>query len=73
MLELGSTRLASLEERSTDQVQRRVCAYGAEMGRYLTEVRRAAWLKKPVPMRGRPGWFEAVVPREAIPDGWTLP
>ena len=43
------------------------------MGRYLTEVRRAAWLKKPVPMRGRPGWFEAVVPREALPDGWTLP
>ena len=73
ILELGSTRLASLNERSTDPVQRAVCAYGIDMGRYLTEVKRAAWLREPVPMRGRPGLFEAVVPRSAIPEGWTLP
>ena len=73
ILELGSTRLASLNERSTDPVQRAVCAYGIDRGRYLTEVKRAAWLREPVLMRGRPGLFEAVVPRSAIPEGWTLP
>ena len=73
VLELGETRLASLEERSTTPVERGACAYGSDMGRYLTEVRRTAWLKEPVPMRGKPGLFKAEVPRSAIPSGWALP
>ena len=73
MVELGETRLASLEERSTDAVQRAVCASGAAMGRYLTPIERVQWLKQPVQTRGSPGIFEATIPRDALPDGWTLP
>ena len=74
ILELGSTRLASLEERCTEDVEGAVCAYGADMGRYLTSVVRSEWLREPVRnVRGRPGLFQVTVPRSAIPDGWTLP
>ena len=73
ILELGETRLADLEERETDKVQRAVCAYGGDMGRYLTYVKRSAWLEAPVKMKGRPGIWKAVVPRAAIPEGWDLP
>ena len=73
VLELGATRLASLEERSTDEVQRACCAHGADMGRYLTEVVRSEWLLRPTKARGFPGLKTATVPRESIPEGWVLP
>ena len=73
ILELGPTRLAPLEERSTDAVQRACCAYGGDMGKYLTTVVRAEWLAQPIKMRGFPGLKEVTVPRVAIPDGWEVP
>ena len=41
------------------------------MGRYLTEVRRVAWLLEPVPTGGRPGLFTATVPKAVLPAGWV--
>ena len=70
ILELGSTRLASLDERSTPEVQSGACALGADMGRYLTTVRRSAFLSAPVPMPGKPGLFRATVPLSSLPEGW---
>mmetsp|Transcript_26015 Transcript_26015/g.83525 ORF Transcript_26015/g.83525 Transcript_26015/m.83525 type:complete len:140 (+) Transcript_26015:142-561(+) len=72
LLELGDTRLASLEERSAAEVQSAACALGSDMGRFLTEVKRASFLKAPVAMRGQPGMFSATVPRAALPDGWEV-
>ena len=48
-------------------MQSAACATGGAMGRYLTEVRRATWLKEHVPFRGQPGLFEASVPRACLP------
>ena len=70
VLELGETRLADEAQRSTDEVQSAACALGGDMGRYLTEVKRAAWLKQPVPCRGQPGLFRANVPKEVVPEGF---
>ena len=43
------------------------------MGKHLTTVVRAAWLREAVPaVRGRPGLWETTVPRSVIPDGWSL-
>ena len=72
VLELGTTRLAEDAERATDEVQSAACALGGDMGRYLTEVRRVAWLREPVRMRGKPGLFSASVPRGLLPDGWDV-
>ena len=68
LLELGPTNLASLEERSEVAIESAACAYGGDMGRYLTKVRRAVWLDEPVPMKGRPGLFKVQVPVSALPD-----
>lgn len=71
VLELGATRLAADEaERCDVAIETAVCAYGGEMGRYLTEVVSAEWLREPVPMRGRPGMWRTKVPERVIPEGW---
>ena len=69
-LELGETTLSTLEERSTPAAEARCCAYGADSGRYLTEVRRIEWLREPVNMKGRPGLFRATVPAAALPEAF---
>ena len=33
------------------------------MGRYLTTMKNARFLDAPVPTRGRPGFFDAAIPR----------
>ena len=74
VLEIGETRLEeSLVARSTPAVQRSACATGADMGRYLTEVKAAAYLTRPVPMRGRPGVFDVDVPEASLPPPAALP
>ena len=70
VLELGATRLEPLEARATPEVESGACAYGADMGRYLTEVRRASWLREPVGVRGQPGLWQAAVPEASLPEGW---
>uniref|UniRef100_A0A7S1BMC9 Uncharacterized protein n=2 Tax=Corethron hystrix TaxID=216773 RepID=A0A7S1BMC9_9STRA len=71
ILEIGSTRATTLEERSDPAFERRVGAFGADSGAMATEVRRAAWLKKPVRVPGKGGVWKAKVDRSVIPDGWT--
>ena len=73
ILELGATELLDREARCAHDVEHGACAYGDDMGRYVTQVVRAEWLRKPVPMRGRPGLFQAEVPETALPEGWEGP
>lgn len=68
IVELGPTRISTLDERSEPDIEHACCAYGADAGRYLTEVKAAHWLTRPVPMSGRPGIFDITVPRSALPE-----
>ena len=68
VLEMGGTVYEeSLAARSSPAIQRRACATGADMGRYLTEVKSAQWLTRPIPMRGKPGVFDVEVPESVLP------
>ena len=70
VLELGETVLLDAAERRERRIEEGACAYGDDMGKYVTTVRRAAFLREPVAMRGQPGIFRAPVPLSAIPDGF---
>ena len=71
LVTLGETRLVEPEAaRCTPEIERRCCATGGAMGRYLTDVVSAEWLRRPVPMRGRPGLWDVAVPKDALPEGW---
>ena len=67
---LGETRLVEPEAaRCTPEIERRCCATGGAMGRYLTDVVRTEWLQQPVQARGRPGMFDVRVPEASLPEG----
>ena len=76
VLELGETTLSTLEERNEPEVVNACCAYGADAGRYQTEIVEAYWLDKPVPMKGQPGLWRAKVPVKSLPavvrDRWGV-
>jgi len=70
LVTLGATRLVEPEAaRSTPEIERRCCATGGAMGRYLTDVVHTEWLRTPVPGRGRPGLFDVRVPEGSLPKG----
>jgi magnesium-dependent phosphatase 1 len=73
IVELGRTYETTLEERSDPDFQRRVAAYGADSGRIVTEIKRAAYLKKPIKHSGQPGVFKVAIDPELLPDGWFVP
>jgi len=70
ILEIGETEL--LEEqhsREAPEVELGAVATGAAMGKYLTTVKSARWLKPPgLEMRGFPGVSRIQLPVELIPD-----
>ena len=72
VLELGETTLSTLEERNEPEVVNACCAYGADAGRYQTEIVEAYWLDKPVPMKGQPGLHRKSVcsPRVSPSPSW---
>ena len=72
ILELGRTIETTLSERSNPEFERRVAAFGTDSGRLATEIRRVAYLKKPIKMKGEPGIFKVRIDEEVIPDGWDL-
>jgi hypothetical protein len=72
ILELGRTFETSLTERSKPEFERRVAALGADSGRLATEIKRVAYLKKPIKMKGEPGVFKVRLDEDVIPDGWEL-
>jgi magnesium-dependent phosphatase 1 len=74
ILELGKTYDTTTEaERSTPQIQRQICAYGSDSGRRLTEIKRVAYLKRPIPLAAQGGVFHVPMDPSLVPDGWTLP
>ena len=70
IVELGETYETTLEQRSEPDFQRSVGAFGEDSGMRATEIRRVAYLKRPVKVSGRGGVFHAKVPKDVIPDGW---
>ena len=71
ILEIGRTFETTVEERSNPEFQRKVCAFGEDSGKIVTEIRRVEYLKRPLRVSGRGGVFKADVPRDALPDGWV--
>ena len=70
LVTLGETRLVEPEAaRCTPEIERRCCATGGAMGRYLTDVVKTKWLAQPVPGRGKPGMFDVRVPEGSLPQG----
>lgn len=72
ILELGRTYESTVQERSTPEVQRRVTAFGADSGKMVTEIKRVAYLKRPVKISGKGGVFKATIPSSVLPNGWQL-
>lgn len=73
IVEIGKTYETTLEERSDPEFQRNVGAYGADSGKMVTEIKRAAYLKKPVKVQGAGGVFKVQIDPDVIPDGWRVP
>jgi hypothetical protein len=69
--EVGKTYELSLRERSDPAVEEQIVAYGADSGYMATEIRRVAYLKRPVPCRGQGGIFTVDIDPAILPDGWT--
>ncbi|KAH8057797.1 hypothetical protein JL722_6336 [Aureococcus anophagefferens] len=64
LVDVGETVLVDdVAERSLLAVETGAVATGAAMGRYLTTMKNARFLDAPVPTRGRPGFFDAAIPR----------
>ena len=64
LVDVGETVLVDdVGERSAIAVETGAVATGAAMGRYLTTMKNARFLDAPVPTRGRPGFFDAAIPR----------
>lgn len=72
--ELGNTYETTIEQRSDPVFQRRVAAFGADSGRMVTEIKKVAYLKRPVKVSGQGGVFKVQISPndDVLPDGWVL-
>lgn len=70
ILEIGDTVEVSLEDRSKQDFERKVVAYGKDSGRIATEIKRVDYLKLGVKMSGKGGVFDVDVDQDVIPYGW---
>lgn len=68
VVELSSTRRATEADFCSDEVRRKVLARRENMGKYLTDIRSAQWLKRPVKASGRPGVWWTHVWLDALPS-----
>lgn len=73
ILELGKTYETTLSERSDPSFERKVGAYGADSGRIVTEIKRVAYLKKPIQRMGEGGVFNVRIDPAVLPDGFHVP
>jgi cold shock CspA family protein len=69
--EVGMTSELSLQQRSEPVVEEQIVAFGADSGYMASEIRRVAYLKRPVPCRGQGGIFTVDIDPAILPDGWT--
>lgn len=68
--ELGNTYETTTAERSIPDFERKVAAFGSDSGRMVTEIKRVAYLKRPVQMSGQGGIFKTQIDPTLLPDGW---
>jgi len=73
ILEIGKTYESTEFKRSDPEFERKVVAYGCDSGRIVTEIKRAAYLKKPITQKGQAGIFKVKIDPDVIPDGWSIP
>jgi len=73
ILELGKTYETTIAERSIPEFERKVVAYGSDSGRFVTEIKRAEYLKQPIRQKGESGVFKVKIDPDMIPDGWSIP
>jgi len=57
IVEIGKTYETTISERSVPDFERKVVAYGSDSGRIVTEIRRVAYLKRPIRQSGEAGVF----------------
>jgi hypothetical protein len=69
VMELGRTYETTIPERSTPEMQQSICAYGADSGKIVTEIRRVSYLKRPVPMAAQGGVFKVQIDPDVLPYG----
>lgn len=69
--ELGESPTVSEREAWRDDLRRRACV-GELGGRWLACLDRAAWLTRPVPVRGRQGWYPVELEAALLPE-WARP
>uniref|UniRef100_A0A0G4GFC1 CSD domain-containing protein n=1 Tax=Chromera velia CCMP2878 TaxID=1169474 RepID=A0A0G4GFC1_9ALVE len=74
IVEVGETVLVeSVEKRSEKEVVEAVIAFGEDMGKYATQIRRVAWLKEGgFRIRGQKGVFSVEIPKAKLPDDWII-
>jgi magnesium-dependent phosphatase 1 len=75
ILELGKTYETTVAQRSEPRFEQGAAARGSDSGKFVTEIRRVAYLKKPVQFKGEPGVFKVNIPQDILPDddGWHVP
>ena len=67
ILEIGETHLLEEDLRRAPDVELRAVATAEAMGRYLTKVKSATWLRAPgVPIKGKPGVFDVEIPIDML-------
>jgi hypothetical protein len=69
--ELGEYPTVSEREAWRDDLRRRT-GVGELGGRWLAFLDRAAWLTRPVPVRGRQGWYPVELEADRVPE-WARP
>lgn len=75
ILEIGKTYETTTAERSGAEFERNVVARGSDSGKFVTEIRRVAYLKKPIRVQGARGVFKIRIDPDLIPDDgdWKVP
>ena len=63
---IGKTWNAKDQELNSTDLQNKVLAPAAGIGKFCTEILEAQWLKEPIRMRGNPGVFTVEIPKDAI-------
>jgi magnesium-dependent phosphatase 1 len=68
--EIGRTCTTTERQRSTASMERKIGAFGADSGRWVTEIRRVEYLKGPIRVSGKIGIFRVSIDSTFLPEKW---